>query len=69
MYRFIKSFMAVAASSVMTLSISASIPENSVEADSAAKVAFLPMKKTAIIFMTALRAVYVTGVAEELQQF
>lgn len=41
MYRFIKSFMAVAASSVMTLNMSASIPENSVEADSTAKVSIL----------------------------
>ena len=50
MYRFIKSFMAVAASSVMTLSMSASIPENSVEADSAAKVSILADEENSYYF-------------------
>ena len=50
MYRFIKSFMAVAASSVMTLSMSASIPENSVEADSTAKVNILADEENSYYF-------------------
>lgn len=50
MYRFIKSFMAVATSSVMTLSMLASIPENSVEADSAAKVSILADEENSYYF-------------------